>query len=422
VTTSPSTGLDGLRDLRPFDVSHVREQITRRPVVIFGAGNLGRRVLQTLRSASITPRAFADNNPKLWGQAIDSIPILNPATAASTFGEQAIFVIAVWHPAHSGGLRGIESQLRQLGCKNIVPFVHVLWSFPGSTLPHYLWDLPSKIEPEWGAIQQAHDLFEDEMSRAEFTAQVAFRLTGDFKALPPIQNHPQYFPPFLARAHRERKGRGAHGQGDQELSRAARSLPGAGFARVLQECFVDCGAYDGDSLADFLGWSHGEFQKVIAFEPDPGCFVKLQEFTSRCPESRRRIECRQLAVAAASGVVRFDATGQAGASISDSGSIEVKTVALDEALAGEEPTFIKMDIEGAEPDALRGARETIRRTRPILAICVYHQQNHLWRLPLLMKELLPEARFFLRSYCLDGLDTVCYAVPADRLTSDRGGL
>src|SRR5207302_7323178 len=125
----------------------------------------------------------------------------------------------------------------------------------------------------------------------------------------------------------------------------------------------------------------------------------LQEFTAGHTELGNRIICHPSAVAAASGTVRFNATGHAGAAISNAGDIEVGAVTLDEALRDENPTFIKMDIEGAEPDALRGARETIRRTQPILAVCVYHLQNHLWQVPLLMRELFPAARFFLRTYC-----------------------
>ena len=77
-------------------------------------------------------------------------------------------------------------------------------------------------------------------------------------------------------------------------------------------------------------------------------------------------------------------------------------------------TFIKMDIEGAEFDALRGARAAIERHRPVLAVCVYHQQDDLWRLPLLMKEMVPDYRMYLRCHEGDGWQTVAYAVPPER--------
>ena len=80
------------------------------------------------------------------------------------------------------------------------------------------------------------------------------------------------------------------------------------------------------------------------------------------------------------------------------------------------PTFIKLDIEGFEIDALHGGRKTIERNAPVLAICVYHRQDHLWRIPLLLSELRNDYAFFLRPHNEEGWDLVCYAVPRARLT------
>ena len=79
--------------------------------------------------------------------------------------------------------------------------------------------------------------------------------------------------------------------------------------------------------------------------------------------------------------------------------------------------MIKMDIEGAEWDALRGARNVIARDRPVLAICVYHTHNDIWRIPLLIHEILPEHHLFLRAYEGDGFQTVVYAIPPRRMTA-----
>ena len=72
--------------------------------------------------------------------------------------------------------------------------------------------------------------------------------------------------------------------------------------------------------------------------------------------------------------------------------------------------------------ALRGAKQIIGRDRPILAICAYHLQNHLWEVPLLMSELLDRAPLALFSHCMDGFDTVCYAIPQERLARPHGDL
>jgi len=80
------------------------------------------------------------------------------------------------------------------------------------------------------------------------------------------------------------------------------------------------------------------------------------------------------------------------------------------------PTYLKMDIEGAEVDTLAGASRVIRDHAPVLAICCYHCQDHLWRIPLPIHSLNPDYRFFLRPHDLEMWDLVCYAIPSGRLT------
>ena len=96
--------------------------------------------------------------------------------------------------------------------------------------------------------------------------------------------------------------------------------------------------------------------------------------------------------------------------------VRVDAFPLPDVLNGFGPvTFIKMDIEGAEFGALTGGRDVIQRDRPTLAICVYHTPNDLWRIPLLMQQLLPEHRMYLRCYEGDGWQTVAYAVLRERV-------
>jgi hypothetical protein len=74
-----------------------------------------------------------------------------------------------------------------------------------------------------------------------------------------------------------------------------------------------------------------------------------------------------------------------------------------------------MDIEGAEYGALLGGRKVIERDQPILAICVYHTQNDIWRIPLLVQQMLSRHKLYLRAYEGDGFQTVLYAVPQYRV-------
>ena len=71
-----------------------------------------------------------------------------------------------------------------------------------------------------------------------------------------------------------------------------------------------------------------------------------------------------------------------------------------------------MDIEGAELDALIGARRTLVRDRPILAIAAYHRASDLWTIPRLIKSIVPEYDLHLRRYAEDCWELVCYAIPS----------
>ena len=85
-------------------------------------------------------------------------------------------------------------------------------------------------------------------------------------------------------------------------------------------------------------------------------------------------------------------------------------VPLDDVLKNKKVTFVKMDIEGAEPQALRGAENIIRTQKPRLAICIYHDLKHLWEIPFYIKNLVPEYKIYLRHHTNLEYETVCYAI------------
>lgn len=353
-------------------------------LVLFGAGNLGKKVLRGLRRVGIEPVAFADNNARAWGTTIEGVPVLSPQDAAARYGKSTAFIITIW------GGRGRETMaqriapLRELGCSTVLSFGKLFWKYPESFLPHYAVDLPHKVLEQTDAIREAFNLWEDDASRHEFVAQIRWRLHLDFDALPAPVAHEIYFPTDLVEV-------------------------------ADTEVFVDCGAFDGDTLAAFLR-SRGElFGHVHAFEADPVNFEKMRGYVATLPITlQAKLTLHPFAVGERRETVRFAAMGTESSAVG-SGTLEVQSVSLDEALADRRPTWIKMDIEGSEPDALRGARELIREQTPVLAVCSYHLQDHVWRIPLLAREMSDEYRFFLRPHVLECWDLVSYAIPAGRL-------
>jgi FkbM family methyltransferase len=176
---------------------------------------------------------------------------------------------------------------------------------------------------------------------------------------------------------------------------------------------VDCGAFDGDTIQQVIDRVGSHFKSIHAIEADPVSLNKLEKNMDRMsPEVRQKVKVHGCAVGAKRGKVRFDDS-----KISEHGGVEVDCISINELFVSTPVTMIKMDIEGAEYDALIGGTKIIQRDRPILAVCVYHLQNDLWRLPLLAQEMLPQHKFYLRTYEGDGFQTVLYAVPPDRLLS-----
>lgn len=372
---------EDLEAARRRERSTFSDLVAGRPIVLYGAGGAGRRTAAALRAAGSAPVAFADANQA--GHEVDGLSVLAPEEAAGRYGRTAAFVVAVYNPGSPH--MDIERALRAAGCQTVVPFPPLAWAHPEALLPHYGLDLPHRVIEAADEVRAAFDLLADDRTRREFVEQLRWRVDGDPTRLSGSEETPdQYFADDL-------------------------------FTLVDDEVFVDVGAFDGDTLAEFAERSGGRFERYLAIEADPGNAAQLSERVRRMPGLGSRVDVLSLAVGAARGRVRFAADGTAAATASEAGDVEVDVAPLDELLDGGRATFLKFDIEGAEPDALRGAAGTIARDRPVLAVCVYHQQDHLWTLPLQAAALTGDGyTFHLRRYAADIFDEVLYAVPAER--------
>jgi FkbM family methyltransferase len=354
-------------------------------LVLFGAGGLGRKTLKGLRSIGVEPLAFTDNNASLHGRKIDGLNVLPPTQAAHEFGKNAIFLVAVYTDSAPGGIEPIKKDLTKLGCQMILSFVPLYWKYPDQFLPHYVYDLPHKLIESAASIRKTWSLLSDDTSRNEYLAQIHWRLDPEYDQIPEQAKHEIYFPPDLIKLNEN-------------------------------EVFVDCGAYDGDTVRSLLQQTKGNFKKLLAFEPDPANYKKLWDLTTSLPQDIcQRIETSEVALGRQSEQLNFEAQGIASSFLSTNGSVQIQSESLDFLLADESPTYIKMDIEGAEIEALIGAYEMIRKHLPILAISVYHHQDHIWSIPLMIHSLSNEYKFYLRRYTARFLDDlVLYAIPAHR--------
>ncbi|MBI4238758.1 MAG: FkbM family methyltransferase [Deltaproteobacteria bacterium] len=185
--------------------------------------------------------------------------------------------------------------------------------------------------------------------------------------------------------------------------------PDAYFAELTsggeRDVFIDGGAYTGDTFARFGAWSGHRYRAALLFEPDPDNFAQLQVAT----QGDARVRCVSSALAARAGEAQFVRDAGRTAHLAAHGGTPVRTVALDDSPAAADATLIKLNIEGAELEALQGAAALIRRQRPQLAIAVYHRPAHLWQLMEYLQSLGVGYRFLLRQHAEALVETVLYA-------------
>jgi len=353
------------------------------PIVLFGAGNLGRRTLSLVRAHGRAVAAFIDNDSNLRGGVIDDVPVLSPADASARFADDGLAVVTIWRAEGGHDFSVTREGLMRRGWRRVESFIPLFWGYGADALPYITIDLPTRVLEARDDVIAAAALWSDERSLREYVDQIRWRLTADFGALSPAEPD-QYF--------------------------------ADGVVRVgPDEVFVDCGAFTGDTLLD-VAHRVGSWRAYHAFEPDPASFAALQAVVATLPGPLAdRVHVHRAAASDRRGTARFNATGLGSAQLSIAGAYEVNCVAIDDVVTESPPTFVKMDIEGAESAALTGSLRAIRDGRPLLAVAAYHNQADLWELPRLVHEMMADYHMFLRPHAGEGFETVLYAMPPERL-------
>ena len=217
-------------------------------------------------------------------------------------------------------------------------------------------------------LEKVYFLLADDYSKNVFEKLIYFRLLDDSVQIPTEPQDKQYFEYNF-------------------------------YPRRKDEIFVDCGAYNGISLKTFLQENENSFEKYYGIEPDPANYEKLLEYVNILPENiRKKIVLNRNAMYAKKCNLRLYQLNGPGSFISDIGTAEIQTERIDDILDHKGATYIKMNIEGSELPALKGAGQTIADYKPKLAIAGYHKTWDLWEVPLLIHDICPAYRFYLRSY------------------------
>lgn len=179
------------------------------------------------------------------------------------------------------------------------------------------------------------------------------------------------------------------------------------FSAKEEEVFVDAGALDGATSQEFIKWCSNKYKMIYAFEPNPTvaktCECNLLKQTSKVKFYNFALweRCDTLTFKNDSSI--WDAC------ICKKGNVEVPCETLDNLLINERITFFKLDVEGSELQALKGAKSIILKNKPRMAISVYHNEMDLFVIIDYLHGLVPNYRFAIRHYHSDTIETILYA-------------
>lgn len=342
--------------------------LSKKQVVLFGAGQAGVNAIKVLKEKNIEVLFFCDNDKNKHGSEIDGVKIYPPSYLSNKNNESILI--------SSDYFGEIGKQLQGMGLKNFYYF--------GFCFDYERWHGhfdSQRLETFAARINVAHDLFFDDESRNLFASLIDFRHTLGASGAS-WSPYDEYFHPEV------------------------RPKPG--------DTIIDGGAWTGDTAEAFCRVLRGQCQ-IYSFEPDDESFCKLQQ-NINVAGLKAAVHPIKLGLWSHATTLKFESCRENSMQhqVSENGDCQIHVTSIDEFGSGRDMKIdlIKMDIEGSEIEALLGARKTIQRFRPRLQICSYHKFDDLWEIPILIKELLPDYRLYLGHHSQNIFETIVYAESA----------
>ena len=368
--------LEGVKKRTSFSTDRVIDDIKHsKYVCVFGMGAISYPIISALRNISEVRIDFlSDNDSSKWGKSYHGNLLCISPRDLEQYVDDVTILITTQH------YKEIYAQLVGRGFSRI--FVTTEYRL----LNNEFFKKSENIEKVKGSAMRMLDILEDERSREILRTLIVnwYDFSIDGPGYGDIFSDDQYYPRGIIRLD-------------------------------SNEAFVDGGAFNGDTLLEFIEKTGGKFSSAAAFELDKRNFQDMQDNVKKLdPVLRDKISLYNCGILDEETEIGYETGGSGKQStfinVIGETSERGKTVRLSDVVGNERVTFIKMDIEGAELKALIGAEQIIKAQKPKLAICVYHKPEHLWEIPLYLKSLVPEYKIFLRHHTNLEYETVCYAV------------
>lgn len=333
------------------------------PVILYGCGKGCATALDMLITNGITPIAICDTDESKWGGIFHKIPVTSIQNIKNKYNDFYIFIAA---PVYA---------------REIIDYVK---SFIKRERIYFFGNFTEQIahrnytNKNITFIKKLYSQLTDDKSRITLINMLKGWITCDYKYFQDIFTSEQYF--------------------TEEIMKLSDN-----------ESYVDVGAYTGDTIIKFIEKVNAKYNNIYAFEPNEQCFSSLIEIENNYDKlkiiKKGAYECKT--------TFGFNANSNSMSSahlVND--NTQTCTIDVDriDNQIKNKVTFIKMDIEGAELSALKGARKTILENKPKLAICVYHKYEDIIEIPKFIMSLGLSYNYYLRHHSYYSGETVFYAV------------
>lgn len=357
--------INGIQD-QPHQFLQMVNQLrtSARPIALYGAGEVAEKVHGILNQQNLTIDAVWVDQVSQPGSKFKGLPVQEIGTITDINAYSVIVCI--------GNYREALKKLKTRYHAEHIFLIDNIYSLPPITY--------SYLEEHLKGFSTFYESLCDARSQETFVAYMNARISGDPSPLFDYYDPHQYFPS---------------------------DIPGYPNLKA-DEVFVDCGAFTGDTLSEFAKITQGSYQKIFAFEPDEKNHQLMLKTIQK--EQIPNVVPVKKGVASARATFRFTSR-DISSQISEDGTTTIEVDRIDSVIGDAPVSFLKMDVEGYELEALHGAENAIRTHRPKLAISVYHKPEDLFSIPEYLRSLVPGYRFYLRAHKCMSIDLVLYALP-----------
>ena len=340
-----------------------RLKADKRPIFIYGMGDGALKIMSVFREKGITVSGVFASDDFVRGHSFEGYHVHRLSEIEEMVDD---FVVVL---AFAAGYQEIVDKIQNIASKHTlyVPDVPVV----GSGLFTYEFCAENAEK-----IREVYDSLTDDYSRKVYANIINFKISGKIEYLSAVTS---------------------------TKSEIYRKIIKPG----LNEVYVDLGAYNGDTIKELMEFTHGKYASIYALEPDRKNFKKLAKFV----DSMNSVYAYNAAAWCLDTELPFAAKAGRQSAISASSENMVDARAVDSILSGKPATIIKMDVEGFEREAIWGAALTISHYSPKLMVSLYHRNEDIFELPLLIKKLNPNYKLYIRHQLyIPAWETNLYAI------------